>query len=76
MLPAFMYKLYTRLLEGRYCIKGKFVVCIYSYCGAGHDHVAEGFVGSNEVFGNGVGNGDKVGFEIFRVLDYEGGIHD
>lgn len=76
MLSAFMYELCASLLEGRYSIQRKFVIGIYSYGGTGHNHVADGFVYFEEVFGDGVGNSDQVCFEIFRVADYERGVND
>ena len=71
-----MYKLRTRLLERRDSVKCKFVIGIYSHSGTGHDHGAESFVCFEEVFRDGVGDGDEVRFQVFGVLDYEGGVDD
>ncbi len=71
-----MYKLCTRLLECRYGIQREFVIGIYSDGRAGHDHAADGFVGFDEVFSDGVGDGDEMCLKVLGVLDYKGGVDD
>lgn len=53
------------------CVKGELVVCCDLDGGTGDDHGSKCFVGAEEVFDNGTGNGDEMCFEIVRVTDDE-----
>lgn len=57
------------LFEGRNGVEGELVVGGDLDGGAGDDHGREGFVGAEEVFGDGAGDGDQVGFEVVGALD-------
>lgn len=61
------------LFEGCDSVEGEFVVCSYLDRGARNDHGGQGFVSAEEVFGDGVGDGDKVRFEVVGVADDERG---
>lgn len=71
-----MYKLCARLLERRYGIQREFVIGIYSDGRAGHDHSADSFVGFDEVFGDGIGDGDEMCLKVLGTLNYKGGVDD
>ena len=64
------------LFERRDGVEGEFLVGGHLHGGAGDDHGREGFVGAEEVFGDGAGDGDEVGFEVIRVLDQKRGGND
>lgn len=64
------------LFERRDGVEGEFLVGGHLHGGAGDDHGREGFVSAEEVFGDGAGDGDEVGFEVIGVLDEERGGHD
>ena len=64
------------LFERRDGVEGEFLVGGHLHGGAGDDHGREGFVGAEEVFGDGAGDGDEVGFEVIRVLDQKRGWND
>ncbi len=55
--------------ERRDSVEGEFIVGSDLYGGAWDDHWGEGFVGAEEIFGDGAGDGDEMGFEVFGVLD-------
>ena len=76
MLSALVYKFCACLLESCYRVEGELVIAVDLNSRTGDDHGTEGFVGFSEVFDNGIGYGDQVGFKVFRVMDDERRVDD
>ena len=71
MLPGLVDELLAVLLERRDGVEGELIVRGYFLGRTGDDEWGYGFVCLDEVFDELFGYDDKVGLEVFGVLDHE-----
>ena len=67
-----MYEILAGLSEGCYGVERELIVAVYLNGRARDNELAESFVRFDEVFGDGIGDCNKVGLEVLGIADDKG----